>query len=164
MLSNNLQNAINEQIKNELYSAYLYLAMAAWSEERNLGGFAHWMRVQAREETGHALKFFGYVHDRGGKVVLQAIEQPPSEFTSSLTMFQQTLEHEQKVTALINNLYKIAVQDNDYASQAFLQWFVNEQVEEEKSATGIIEILKMAGSSGPSLLMANAQLGARGAH
>jgi ferritin len=163
MLSKTIQDAMNEQIKNELYSAYLYLSMSAYCEAANLPGFAHWMRVQAQEEEAHAMKFYDFIYERGGRVVLQAIDQPPVEFQSPLHVFEQTLEHEQKVTAMIHDLYALAVQEKDYASQAFLQWFVTEQVEEEGSATQILETLKMIGDKGQALIMLDRELGKRGA-
>ena len=163
-LSQTLQNAINEQINAELFSAYLYLSMAAYCESINLGGFAHWMRLQNQEETGHAMKFFDFVIDRGGRVELKPIEQPPLEFDSPLRLMQQTLAHEQKVTGLINRLYALAVKEGDYAAQVMLQWFITEQVEEEKSATDIIEQLKTVGADGTGLLMIDAKLGARTAN
>jgi ferritin len=163
MLSKKLQDAMNEQIKNELYSAYLYLSMSAYCEAANLPGFAHWMRMQAQEEEAHAMKFYDFIYERGGRVVLQAIDQPPVEFPSPLAVFEQTLEHEQKVTAMIHDLYTLAVEEKDYASQAFLQWFVTEQVEEEASATQILETLKMIGDKGHALIMLDRQLGRRGA-
>ena len=162
MISKALQDALNEQIKNELYSAYLYLSMSAYFERINLPGSARWMRLQSQEETSHAMKFFDHLNDRGGTVVLQAIDQPPSEFKSPLEMFQQALAHEQKVTGMINKLYALAVKENDYPAQVELQWFVTEQVEEEKNATQIVELLKMVGEHSPSLLMIDRQLGARG--
>jgi ferritin len=161
MLSKVVEDAINEQIKNELYSAYLYLAMSAHFEVANLPGSAHWMRLQSQEEVEHAMKFFDYVNERGGRVVLQAINQPPAEFKSPLDIFQQALEHEQKVTGMINNLYALAVKENDYPTQVMLQWFIEEQVEEEKSAGDVVEQLKMIGDHIPSLLMLDRQLGAR---
>ena len=163
MLNQKVQNAINEQIRNELYSAYLYLSMAAYCESVNMPGMAHWMRMQELEERVHALKMFDFVNERGGRVVLQAIDQPPAEFQSPLDVFEKTLAHEQKVTALINDLYALAVQEKDYASQIFLQWFVMEQVEEEDSASQIIETLKMIGDSRQGLLMLDRELGGRAA-
>jgi ferritin len=161
MFSKIVQDAINDQINKELYSAYLYLSMSAYCEAANLPGAARWLAVQAKEEQGHAMKFFGYVHDRGGRVTLQAIAQPPAEFTSLLDLFQQVLEHERKVTGLINRLYETAVKESDYPSQILLQWFITEQVEEEKNASQIIEQLKMVGSQGTPLYMMDRQLGAR---
>jgi ferritin len=161
MLSKSMQDAINEQIKNELYSAYLYLSMSAHFEAANLPGFANWMRVQSQEETLHAMIFFDYVNERGGRVVLQAIDQPPVEFGSPLSIAQQVLEHEQKVTGLIHQLYALALKENDYPSQIKLQWFVTEQVEEEKHADEIIQRLKMAGDNLNALLMLDRELGQR---
>ena len=161
MLSKNLEAAINEQIKHEFYSAYLYLSMGAWAESNNLSGSARWLKMQAQEEQEHALKFFEYVHDRGGAVTLQAISQPPAVFTSLLDLFEQVLAHEQKVTALVNRLYEAALKENDYPTQFMLQWFVNEQVEEEKNANMIVEMLRMVGSQPQGLFMIDRQLGAR---
>ena len=161
MLKKSLLDAMNGQIKHELYSAYFYLSMSAYFEASNLPGSARWMRLQAQEEQGHAMKFFDYIHDRGGQVVLQAIDQPPSDFKSPLDVFERTLAHEQKVTGLINSLYELAVKENDYASQSFLQWFVDEQVEEEKNATQIVEMLRMVGDHKGNLLMLDHRLGER---
>ena len=163
MIGKKIQDAMNEQIKNELYSAYLYLSMAAYCESINLPGCAHWMRMQEQEERLHAFKFFDFIHERGGRVTLRAIDQPPSEFESLLGVFEKTLEHEQKVTAMINDLYALAIQEKDYASQIFLQWFITEQVEEEDSASQIVETLKMIGDKGHALLMLDRELGGRGA-
>jgi ferritin len=154
---------MNNQIKHELYSAYMYLSMAAHFEAANLGGFASWMRVQAGEEQEHALKFFDHILDRGGKVALQAIDQPPVEFGTPLAVFEQVYTHEQHVTALIHKLYAQAVTENDYASQLFLGWFVTEQVEEEKNATTIVETLKMIGDKSNAIYQLDHQLGKRAA-
>ena len=162
MLSKAVQDAINEQIKNELYSAYLYLSMSAHFEANNLPGFARWMRLQAQEEQGHALKFFDYMHDRGGMVTLQAIDQPPAEWKSSLALFEQVLEHEQLVTGMIHRLYELAAKENDYATGIMLQWFITEQVEEEKNAAQIIDTLKLIDAHGTAVLMLDKQLGKRG--
>jgi len=145
MLSKALQNGFNDQIQKELYSSYLYLAMSAHFESVNLPGFASWMKKQADEERGHAMRLWEYVYDRGGKVELKAIEQPPTAFGKPLEVFQQVLGHEQKVTGWINALYALAVKESDAAAQIYLQWFVTEQVEEEKHASDLIEQLKMAG-------------------
>jgi ferritin len=161
MISKSLQDALNEQINFELFSAYLYLSMSAHFEKQNLSGFATWMRVQYQEETGHAMKLYKYVFDRSGVVTLKAIAQPAIKFKKPTDVFKQVLEHEQKVTSLINKLYELAVKEKDYAAQSFLQWFVNEQVEEEKNATDIINMLEMVGDSPVSLIMADRQLGAR---
>lgn len=161
MISKPLQDAINDQINFELFSAYLYLSMSAHFETQNLPGFANWTRVQYQEETGHAMKFYKYVFDRSGVVTLKAIAQPTIKFKTPLDIFKEVLKHEQKVTSLINKLYELAVKEKDYAAQIFLQWFINEQVEEEKNATDIINMLAMIGDSSVSLIMADRQLGAR---
>jgi ferritin len=163
MLSKAMQDAVNEQVKNEFYSAYLYLAMSAHFESVNLSGFAHWMRVQAQEELSHGMRLFDLITERGGRVVLQAIDQPPGKFKSALEIFQQSLEHEQKVTGMIHRLYALAVKENDYATQVVLQWFITEQVEEEKNAGQIVEQLKMIGNQPAALLMLDRQLAARAA-
>jgi ferritin len=161
MLGKAVQDAMNDQIKNELYSAYQYLAMAAYCESANLPGFAHWMRTQAREETEHAMKFYDFILDRSGRVVLQTIDQPVADFSSPLEVFEQALEHEQMVTAMINDLYGLAVTENDYASQTFLQWFVTEQVEEEKNAGDVVETLKMVGDKSEALFLLDRELAGR---
>lgn len=162
MLSKNLETAINEQIKHEFYSAYFYLSMSAWAEANGYSGSAKWLGKQAHEEGQHAMKFFEHVQDRNGKVVLQAIQQPPSEFTSLLGVFQQVQEHEGKVTGLIHGLYEIAVQEHDYPGQIELQWFISEQVEEEKNAATIVDALKAAGADVVALFMVDRWLGERG--
>ncbi len=163
MLNKTLQDAINDQIKHELYSAYFYLSMSAWAESANWGGAAKWLSMQAKEEQEHALKFYEYVLDRGGKVTLQAIDQPPAEFDSLLAVFEKVQQHEAVVTGLITHLYELALKDNDYASQVMLQWFINEQVEEEKNAAQIVDTLRMVGNNVPGLFQVNAMLGARAA-
>lgn len=162
MLSKTLQKAFNEQINREFYSSYLYLSMAAYSESHNLPGFAHWMKLQQQEEVGHAMKIYKYVHERGSRVELGAIEQPPADFKSPTALFQDVLNHERSITAHINKLYEKALKENDYASQVMLQWFIEEQVEEEASASAILETLKMAGEKGQSLIMLDRQLARRG--
>ncbi len=161
MLSKIMQDAINEQINKEFYSAYLYLAMTAHFEGENLPGFAHWMRVQAREETGHGMKFFSYIYERGGNVVLEAIAQPPTTFKTPLSIFEQVLKHEQQITKSINKLYELALKEKDYPTQIMLEWFIKEQVEEEQTDMRIIEQLKMAGEAPIALLMLDRQLAAR---
>jgi ferritin len=158
MLSKKLLEEMNNQIKFELYSSYLYLAMGAHFEEANWGGFAGWMKKQAGEEKAHALKFVEYVHDRGDKVTFQAIDQPPASFGTPAEVFAEVLKHEQFVTSRINLLYDTAVKDNDHASQEFLNWFVKEQVEEEKSATQVVDYLKLAGDSMGGVFQVNMML------
>ena len=158
MFSKNLNDEMNNQIKHELYSAYLYLSMAAHFESVNLGGFAHWMRLQSGEEQNHAMKFFDFIQDRNGKIALQAIDQPPVEFTTPIAIFEQVLKHEESVTARINHLYELALKDNDYASQVFLQWFVSEQVEEEKTASDILATLKIIGEKSNAIFQLDHRL------
>lgn len=161
MPSTGLKDAMNAQLAKELYSAYSYLAMAAYFEDANYPGFAKWMHAQAGEEFQHAMKFWTFIYDTGGKVTLLAIDQPRSNYSSCLDAFAQALKHEQEVTAAINELYSTAVNEKDYASQAFLQWFVTEQVEEEKTATNIVETLEMAGDSTTAILLLDRELGSR---
>ena len=161
MLGKAVEEAMNEQMKNEFFAAYQYLSMAAYCESQNLPGFAHWMRTQAREETEHAMKFYDFILDRNGRVVLQGIDGPVVEFGSPLEVFERALEHEQKVTAMINDLYGLAVRENDYASQTFLQWFVTEQVEEEKNTGDVLETLKMIGDKSEALFLLDRELGQR---
>jgi len=163
MLTKALLDAINEQIKQELYSSYLYLAMSADCETKNLPGFARWLKVQSQEENSHAMKLYDYVHERGGRVMLCGIDQPPAEFKSPIELFKQVLEHEKKITGLINHLHELALRENDYATQIELQWFIKEQVEEEKNATDIVEQLKLVQDHPMGILMMDRQLGSRGA-
>jgi ferritin len=161
MLSKAIQDAINNQINKELYSSYLYLAMSTYYAESNFSGFASWMKVQSTEEYGHAMKFYCYVIERNGHVELETIEKPNAKFKSPVDVFKQVLEHEQKVTAMINKLYELAIKEKDYPTQIMLEWFITEQLEEEKSAGDILDQLKMVGDSPVSLIMMDRQLAAR---
>lgn len=161
MISSRLTDEINEQIKVELYSAYMYLAMSADCADRNLTGFAHWLRMQAEEEVGHAMRFFGFLLERGARVELQALDKPPSSFGSPLEIMEKSLEHERYVTGRINDLYALALEQKDYPAQVLLQWFVTEQVEEEASIDEIVERMKMFGQDGSALLMLDTRLGER---
>ena len=161
MISKSVQDAINEQIKNEFASAYYYLSMSAYFQTVNLPGFSHWMHMQHQEELSHSMKFFDYIHTRGGRVTVPAIDKPQADFSSPLDVFQKYLEHERKVTAMINKLYDVVSKENDYASQIMLQWFINEQVEEEKVGVDIVEQLKMIGDNRGALLMLDRQLASR---
>jgi ferritin len=142
-IGKNMQKAIGEQVNAELYSAYLYLAMAGDFETKNLPGMASWMRVQWQEEIGHAMKFLHFVHERGGHVNLAAIEAPPAEWDSPLAAFEAAYGHEQKVTARIYDLVNLATKEKDLASLNFLQWYVNEQVEEEAQTDRIVKMLML---------------------
>jgi ferritin len=158
-----MQEALNRQVQAEFASSYLYLAMSAYCATRNFNGFAHWLRVQSQEEMAHALKLFDMVLDRGGQMTLQPIEAPQAEYESLLDVMQQVLAHEQKVTAMIQEIYAVAVQENDYTSQAQLGWFLTEQVEEEKTAETIVEHLRQIGGQSAGLFLLDRELAARGA-
>jgi ferritin len=162
MLKKSVQDALNEQIKGELDSAYLYLSMSAHCAGANLPGFAKWLRLQSNEELSHGMKLFDYLSDQGGRVALKALGEPAGGFESPLRMFQEVLEHERKVTAMIHRLYELALKEKDYATQVELQWFVREQVEEEKNASQILERVKLAGEGGHALLTLDQEMGARG--
>jgi len=161
MLSKTLQDALNTQIKHEFFSSYLYLAMSSYFESQSLLGFAKWMRIQSEEEHGHAMRLFDFVHDRGGSVELQALEQPRGEFAAPLDVFQQALEHERFITAQIHQLYALAVREKDYPTQVHLQWFIDEQVEEEKNASDIVDQLRIAGNDSAAILLLDHNLGQR---
>ncbi len=157
-MNQRIESALNKQVNAELYSAYLYLSMSIWCESKNLKGFANWLRVQYQEETAHALKFFDYILERGGLVKLENIDAPPSGWKDLIEIFEQVLHHEKHVTSLINNLVHIAIEEKDYATQNMLQWFVNEQVEEEASATEILEQLRLFEGKGAPLFMMDREL------
>lgn len=161
MISEELREAINEQIKYELYSAYMYLAMSADCADRNLMGFAHWMSLQAQEEVEHAMRFYNFVLERGGRVELHAIDKPPFEFGSPLEIMEKSLEHERFVTSRIDALYDQAQAENDRAAQVMLQWFITEQVEEEASIDEIVQRMKMFGEDGTVLFMLDRELAGR---
>ena len=162
MLSKPVLDLMTEQINHELYSAYFYLSMSAHCDAETWPGVAHWLRMQAQEEQEHALKFYDYILDRGEKVTLKAIAQPPVEFGSLVSIFEQVYAHEQKVTALIEKIYAAALEQKDVASQALLQWFITEQVEEEKNASEILEMLKRVGSSVGGMYQIDHNLAKRG--
>ncbi len=161
MVSKEVQDAINAQIGREFYAAYLYLSMMAYFESRSLTGFGHWMRLQAQEEAAHAMRLVDFLLDRGGHVELQAIERPTVDFDSPLAVMQAALAHEQIVTGTINDLYAVAVEHNDYPAQVLMQWFVSEQVEEEKNAGEIVDQLQLAGGSASALFVLDGRLAAR---
>lgn len=148
MVSKELETAINKQINAELWSAYLYLSMSTWCAHEGLPGFANWFKVQFQEEQDHALKFMNYLIAKGNRVELAPIEKVETSWDSVLKTFQDTLDHKRVVTSLINNLVSIARKENDFATENMLQWFVNEQVEEEETAQGMIDSLKLIGNNG----------------
>ena len=162
MIGKAMQDAINEQINKELYSSYLYLSMAAYFEEQSLPGFAHWMHIQEGEEREHAMKFYNHLVERGGRVLLKAIEAPPTEWKTSLELFKDVATHEAKVTALINDLYELALKEKDYPAQVLLQWYITEQVEEEKNAAAIVADMQLIDARGTAVLMLDHTLGKRG--
>ncbi len=158
MLKEKVQQALNEQINAEQYSALMYLSMSAWLEDKGLSGFANWMYVQYQEELTHANKIFKYVVERSGKVSLKSIDQMPVEFESVIQIVEKTLEHEQHVTSLINNILDIAVAERDHATQSFLKWFVDEQVEEEANVTQLLDSLQLIEGKGNGLFMLDREL------
>lgn len=162
MINKSMQDAINDQINKELYSSYLYLSMAAYLEDRNLSGFAHWMRVQETEEREHAMKFYDFIVERGGRVMLKAIEAPKTEWKSTLELAEEVAAHEAVVTASIHALYELALKEKDYPAQIMLQWFITEQVEEERNAAEIVSNLKLIEDRGTAILMLDHRLAKRG--
>jgi ferritin len=161
MIDKKMEKALNGQLNAEYYSSYLYLSMAAYFESIDLPGFANWMRVQEQEEKFHALKFYDYLIERGGRVTLQAIDAPPTEWSSPMNAFEETLKHEQIVTGLINDLVFLAREERDNAAEIFLQWFVTEQVEEENSVSTILAKLRLIKDKPQGLFMLDKDLGQR---
>ena len=160
MLTQKIEDALNRQMNRELFSAYLYLSMAAYFESLNLPGFANWMKIQIQEETFHAMKFFGFINERDGRALMQEIEAPETNWESPRAVFEHVLNHEQIVSGLINDLVDLSIEEKDHATNGFLQWFVNEQVEEEASANDVLQKIKLAGD-GAGLFMLDQQLGQR---
>ena len=160
-MKSSIEEAFNKQLNAEFFSSYLYLSMSAWFESQNLAGMAHWMLLQSQEEWQHALKFFDFIHDRDGTVSLTRIDGPESQWDSPLAAFEAALEHERKISELINDLVDLALQKKDHAANTFLQWFVTEQVEEEATALSIVDKLKMIGDNSVVLFMLDNELGQR---
>ncbi|MDI6724315.1 MAG: ferritin [Methanobacterium sp.] len=161
MIKKRVLDALNSQLNAELYSAYLYLSMEAYFESIDLSGFANWMRAQAQEELTHAMKFYDYIVQRGERVDLTSIDEPQKEWDSPLAVFEHVYEHEKKVTGLINDLVDISVAESDHATTNFLQWYVAEQVEEEESASGVLQRVKLTADSPGGLFMLDTELGQR---
>lgn len=161
MLNEKMEKALNDQVMAEIYSGYLYLSMSSYFSDKNLPGFANWMRVQAQEELAHGIKFYDFINDRRGRNLLQSIPAPPAHWESTLGAFEQVLEHEIGVTARINKLVDLSVGLSDHATNNFLQWFVAEQVEEEASADEIIQRLRLVGNDGAGIFMFDGELAAR---
>jgi len=161
MISKKMEQALNDQVNAELYSAYLYLSMESYFKSLNLNGFANWVRVQTQEEVTHAMKIYDFINERGGRAILRSIEGPPTKWDGPLAVFEAVYAHEQKVTGLINNLVDLAIQEKDHATNTFLQWFVNEQVEEESSADEIVQQLKIIENAPGGMFMFDRELGQR---
>lgn len=156
-----MKKALNNQLNAELYSSYLYLSMCAWFEAKSLTGFANWMRVQVQEELFHAMKFFNYIHDRKGEVVLDALAKPESSWDSPLAVIESAIKHEQKVSAMINGLVSCAIEEHDHAANQFLQWFVGEQVEEEANFGAVYDRLKLVGGDSAGLFAIDLEMAKR---
>jgi ferritin len=161
MLKEKVEKGLNSQLNAELYSSYLYLSMSAFCKTLNLDGFANWLHVQAQEEMVHAMKFYDFIVQRGGNVRLTRIEGPPTEWDSPRAVFENVYEHEQKVTALIDDLVDLALAERDHATNIFLHWFVTEQVEEEENASGVLEQVKQVEGAKGGLFMLDRELGSR---
>ncbi len=163
MLTQKVQTALNEQMNMEFFSANLYLSMSAWMDGNSLKGMAHWMRLQAEEEQEHGMKFFEFIQARGGNAEISAIEAPKTSWDSPLQVFEESWQHECKISELINNIADLTIHEKDFATQSFLQWFITEQVEEEATVLEIVERLKLVGDNGAALFMLEADLGKRAA-
>ncbi len=161
MITKAVEEALNKQVNREFYSAYLYLAMSSYFESENLGGFAHWMRVQSGEECAHAMRIFKYISERGGRAELLAIEAPKTKWASVGKVFEEVYAHEQKVTALINTLVELTIREKDHATFEMLQWFVKEQVEEEKQASDVLAQIRMVGDTPGHLIYIDRHVGKR---
>ncbi len=161
MLNQKIQDAFNKHINVELYSSYLYLSMSSHFESKNLKGMASWMRLQAREEMAHAVKFIDFIHEKGGKVLLAALDAPENEWSSPTAVFEHVYKHECHISQLINDLANVAISEKDHAANSFLQWFITEQVEEEASALENLEKLKLVGDNGVALFMIDKELSER---
>ena len=161
MISKKIEEALNGQVNAEMYSAYLYLSMESYFKSLDLNGFANWMRVQTQEEMVHAMKIYDFINGRGGRILLKAIEGPPTQWDSPRAVFEAAYTHEQKVTGLINGLVDLAIKEKDHATHTFLQWFVNEQVEEEASADTVVQQLKMMENAPGGLFMLDRELALR---
>jgi len=161
MIKEKILKILNKQINEEFYSSYLYLSMSNYFSLVNLDGFAKWMKVQSQEEHVHAMKIYDYVLQRDGKVTLSKIETPKAVWKSPLEIFQETLKHEQHISACVNNIVNLAIQEKDHATTQFFQWFVGEQVEEEANAANIVEKMKMVGDNKNGIFMLDRELGQR---
>lgn len=161
MLSQTMLDELNNQINEELYSAYIYFAMSGYLEDKNLPGAANWMRAQAQEELGHVMRFYHYIKDRRGRIMMKPLQGPPNEWDSFVAVFDAAFKHEQHISGRIHKLAELAAQENDHATLSFLKWFIDEQVEEEASVDEVLQKLKMIGGQGHGLFMIDRELGAR---
>lgn len=161
MIKKKVEDALNKQINEEIFSSYLYLSMAAYFDSTSLGGFAHWLKVHAQEEMFHAMKFYTHIVERGGTVQLTALGDPKKKWDSPLNVFEEALAHENHITECINNLMDLAIEEKDHAAKSMLNWFVDEQVEEEDRFGNMVDKLKMAGDHGPLLLMQDKEMAQR---
>ncbi|NUM71339.1 MAG: ferritin [Ignavibacteriaceae bacterium] len=161
MLSAKIEKALNDQVNRELYSSYIYLAMSAYFESKNYGGFAHWMKIQSEEEREHGMKIYDYINTRDGRVVLEAIQAPKKEWAKPLEAFEEAYAHEQYISKSINDIVTLAYEEKDHATVEFLSWFVKEQVEEEASSRDVVEKMKMVGESTNTLFLLDRELGKR---
>ena len=161
MLNEKVQKALNAQMNLELSSSYLYLSMAAYFESENFNGFAHWMKIQSREEYAHAMKIYSYINQRNGRINLSKIDSPKSQWKDAVEVFTETLKHEQKVTEEIGNIVELTFTEKDHATNTFLQWFITEQVEEEATATNILDKIKLIGDNRNGLFFLDRELGMR---
>ena len=161
MLSPKMEKALNDHLNAEMFSSYLYLAMVAYFQDKNLNGFAHWMTIQNEEENFHSMKFFRYIGGRGGRVCLEAIEKPQSEWKSPLDAMEAALKHEEYISGRINDLVNLAVEEKDHATASFLRWFVDEQVEEEENVNEVVQKLRLLRNDGGGLFMLDRDMAAR---
>lgn len=161
MISDKMKDALNKQMNEELFSSYLYLAMAAHFEDKNLNGMAHWMEEQSKEEYGHAMKFYSYLNSVGVRVKLHEIKEPQMEWESAQKVFEEALEHEKYITKNINDLADLSVEEKDHATNIFLHWFVTEQIEEVSSTEAIVDKFKLVGDNKNGLFMLDRELGRR---
>ncbi|MEP7145746.1 MAG: ferritin [bacterium] len=161
MLTQKLQDALNEQINKEFFAEYLYLSMSAYLESIEMEGFANYFNIQAQEEHFHAMKMFNFVHDKGGRVILKSLNEPKSEFTSVLDVIEESLAQEKFVTRSINDLMDIAIKENDHSVKSFLEWYVDEQVEEESTISKLLAKLRLINGEGLGLLTLDSQMGMR---
>ena len=161
MINSKVEKAINEQINKEYFSAYLYLSMSAYCEKESLSGIANWMKIQFEEEQFHAMKFFNYINERGGTVILTSLEDPKTEWNNIIEVFEDTLEHERFITKSINDVMTIAIEEKDYATVSFLNWYIDEQVEEEDNAETILNRLNLIKGAGNGILMLDKEMSTR---